>query len=152
MNTYPKQQGFILVSTVIVITGLMVLMGTYMLNLVANQQVSTHVSQRSIQAWFAAQSGMQWAINEVQTHNAKHWCGQLAPTFTLTGGGTRGFTVTVNCVPTPMIDSDNNNYTVYELKVTAFQGMINRSHYVTRTIQQTICVGLPISCPASLNL
>jgi hypothetical protein len=145
MNSYPKQQGFILVSTVIVITGLMVLMGTYMLNLVANQQVSSHVSQRSIQARFAAQSGMQWAINEVQTHNAKHWCGQLAPTFTLTGGGTRGFTVTVNCVPTHKSDSDNNNDIVYLLKVTAFQGSINQGNYVTRTIQRTVSVGLHLS-------
>jgi hypothetical protein len=136
MNTYPKQQGFILVSTVIVITGLMVLMGTYMADLVANQRVSSSLSQRSIQAWFAAHSGMQWAINDAQYHNANHLnCGQAAPTFTLTGGGTRGFTVTVNCVATPMTDSDNNNYTVYVLKVTAFQGMINRSNYVTRTIQ-----------------
>ena len=145
MNIYLKQQGFILVSTVIVITIFMVLMGTYMVNLVSHQRVNTGLSQQSIQAWFAAYSGMQWAINEVQYHNA-HWCGQVAPTFTLTGGGTRGFTVTVNCVVTPMIDSNSNTYTVYALQVTAFQGMINQSDYVTRTIQRTICVGLPISC------
>ncbi len=152
MNTYPKQQGFILVSTVIVITVFMVLMGTYMVNLVGNQRVSTSLSQRSIQARFAAHSGMQWAINDARHHNANHLnCGQIAPTFTLTGGGTRGFTVTVNCVATPMTDGNNNNYTVYVLKVTAFQGMINRSNYVTRTIQQTICVGLPISCPNAIQ-
>jgi type II secretory pathway pseudopilin PulG len=140
MNTYSnsKQQGFILVSTVVVVMVVMVLMSTYMVNLVGNQQVNTSLSQRSIQAWYAAHSGMQWAINDVQYHNANHLnCGQVAPTFTLTGGGTRGFTVTVNCVATNMIDDDNNNYTVYVLKVRAFQGMINRSNYVTRTIRQT---------------
>ena len=148
MNTYPKQQGFILVSTVIVITGLMILMGTYMVNLVGNQRMNTSLSQQSIQAWFAAHSGMQWAINDALYHNANHLnCGLVAPTFTLTGGGTRGFTVTVHCVATPMTDGDNNNYTVYVLKVTTFQGMVNRGNYVTRTIQQTICVGLSISCP-----
>ncbi len=152
MNTYLKQQGFILVSTVIIITVFMVLMGTYMVKLVGNQRVSTSLSQRSIQARFAAHSGMQWAINDARHHNANHLnCGQIAPTFTLTDGGTRGFTVTVNCVATPMTDGNNNNYTVYILKVTAFQGMINRSNYVTRTIQQTICVGLLISCPNAIN-
>lgn len=141
MNTFPKQQGFVLVSTVIVITVLMVLMGSYTVNLVSHQQINTSLSQQSIQAWFAAYSGMQWAMNNAQSHNANHLaCGQVAPTFTLTGGGTHGFTVTVACVATSMTDNDNNHYTVYQLKVTAFQGMMNRSHYVTRTIQRTIYV------------
>jgi len=138
MKTYLKQQGFMLVSTVMVIIGLMVLMSASMVNLQSRQQMNTSLSQRSIQAGFSAYSGMQWAVNDALYHNANHLnCGSVAPTFTLTGGGTRGFTVAVNCLATPVLEGDNN-YTVYVLEATAFQSTMSRNDYVTRTIQRTV--------------
>jgi hypothetical protein len=138
MKTYLKQQGFMLVSTVMIIIMLMVLMSASMVNLQGNQQINTSLSQRRIQAWFSAYSGMQWAVNDALYHNANHLnCGSVAPTFTLTGGGTRGFMVTINCLATPVLEGDNN-YTVYALEATAFWGTINRNDYVTRTIQRTV--------------
>lgn len=133
-----KQQGFMLVFTIMIIIGFMILMNASMINLQAQQQMDSRLSQRRIQAWFSADSGMQWAVNNVLYHNANHLnCGQIAPTFILTGGSTRGFTVTVNCVITPLVE-DDSNYTVYVLEVIAFQGIIGKNDYVARTIQRTL--------------
>lgn len=134
----PKQQGGVLISTVVVMIMLLVLMSTFLLTLQGIPQLSTSLSQQSIQAWFSAYSGMQWAVNDALHNNAANLsCDSPGPSFTLAGGSTEGFNVTVNCVSISVTEG-TDTYTVYVLEVTAWKGHLNRSDYVTRTLRWTI--------------
>jgi MSHA biogenesis protein MshP len=95
MSAARATQGFALVSAIFIVV-VMAVAGAYMLSITGVQRESTNLSLIGPRAYYAAQSGLEWALHEaVDTPST---C--PSDTFSLTEGGFVGFDVTVTCSST----------------------------------------------------
>ena len=95
---FKKQNGFSAIIAVILIV-LFALLGTYMATLSNIGSLNTTQSLGSMQAWFAAKSGLDWAVHDaIQNAAGTLNCNGAGPNFTLAGGATNSFNVNVTCV------------------------------------------------------
>ena len=124
-----KNNGFILVSVLflVVVLGAIALV---MSSTTGVQQFTNVYSIQASRAYFAARSGLEYAIDRATSAGA---CtnGNVA----LAG---INFTVNVNCTSTPGIDEAGNITTVFTINSTATTGTLGNINYVTRTVRATI--------------
>lgn len=124
MNKKNSQRGFSAVMAVVLIV-LFALLGTYMATLSVTGSLGTTQSASAIQAWFAARSGVEWAVH---TSLAASDGGCTCATNCCTGingqlvnfseGGLSGYTASVSCTARAVIEG-GANYCVYDLAVNA---------------------------------
>jgi len=131
------QQGFSAIMAVILIV-LLALIGGYMATLTSVSSINTTVSAGTMQAWFSARSGIEWAVQQIVV-GAPGACPALAP-INLAGGNTNGFTVTLTCLATPYteIGIGVGAYNVYALTSRATRGNVGDAAYVSRQINVSI--------------
>ena len=128
------QQGFSIIMVVILIV-LFALIGGYMATLTSVGSINTTISAGSMQAWFAARSGIEWAAQQIIVA-APGAC--AAAPINLAGGNTDGYTVTVTCGVTPYTESGIGTYNVYALTSRATKGNPGDIAYVAKQINISI--------------
>jgi len=124
------EQGFVAIIAVVVLV-LFAMIGIYMSTQVTTAALSTTVSYLSIQAWFAAKSGVEWGIHQAL------WSTNCAGSTTF---NIDVYTVTVQCSPTAVSEGPDN-YTVYNLISTATKGNLGDSTYVSRRVETSATLG-----------
>jgi MSHA biogenesis protein MshP len=127
------QHGFSVIMVVVLIV-LFALIGGYMATLTSVGSINTTVSASSMQAWFAARSGIEWAVRDL-IHGSKS-CS--APTINLSGGNTNGFTVVITCSPASFTEVGIGTYNVYQLTARATKGAPGDIAYVSRQLDVSI--------------
>lgn len=135
---YKKQKGFSAIIAIILVV-FFALIGTYMTTLSNISSLNTTQSLRSMQAWFAAKSGLNWAVFDAIQNNAVALnCGGAGPSFTLSGGGSDGYDIEVTCTSTTFVETGFctvlNPCTTYSLTVFAENGSPGDITYVSRTL------------------
>ncbi len=127
------QQGFSIIMVVILIV-LFALIGGYMATLVGVGSINTTTSVGSMQAWFAARSGIEWAVRDLIVGSGA--CS--APTINLSGGGTNGFSVVLTCTASSFTEAGIGAYNVYALTSKASRGSPGDIAYVARQLNVSI--------------
>lgn len=145
-SVYDRQRGFAAVFAVMLIV-VFALIGTFMLTTVGSQNMTTALSQREMQAWFAAQSGLDWAINQVVGSSSGCVAAGACPTDpcpTVTGtalspaGSATGFNIARTCSCTCVNESSAGQYAVYQLSATATGGSAADPDYVSRSARASV--------------
>jgi MSHA biogenesis protein MshP len=137
MRIFKKaQQGFSAIIAVILIV-LFALIGGYMSTLVSVGSINTTISGGTMQAWFAARSGIEWAVQQIIVAAPGACIGSPTP-INLTGGSTNGYSVTLTCVATPYTEAGIGTYNVYALTSRATRGNPADIAYVSRQINLSV--------------
>ena len=125
-----NQNGFSAIAAVVIVV-LLALMGTYMSTFISVSALNTSTSAGAIQAWFAARSGMQWAIH--QSLSLGTCTGVDSQTIS---SGLNGFNASVSCTETTGVTEGSSTYNIYNIDVTATKG--SNETFVSRTITVTV--------------
>lgn len=137
MKSYRKcQRGFSAIAAIILII-MMALVGGYMSTLTSVGSVNSTISAGTMQAWFAARSGIEWAVQQIIV-TAPGACITSPTTINLTGGNTNGYTVVLTCVPTAFTETGIGTYNVYALTARATKGTAGNIGYVSRQLNLSI--------------
>jgi MSHA biogenesis protein MshP len=138
-----RQAGFSAVMAVIMVV-LFAMLGTFIATMTGVQSISTTVSAGASQAWYAAQSGMEWAVYQVVNAGAHPEaslsCDNAAnPVFSVSTSGGGSFQVTVECdfAPSPYTEG-GTTVNVYRLRATASRGVPGELTYVSRSIRASV--------------
>ncbi|MCW8904150.1 pilus assembly protein MshP [Sedimenticola sp.] len=125
----PGQHGFSLISTLFMLVVLAAL-GSYMVRLNISQQTTTTLSLQSVRAWYAASSGLEWAVYQINTNNS---CPGVPSSF-----NADGFTITLSgCTAYPVTEGAIS-YTLYDLQIEASRGSFGLADYVARRLRATV--------------
>lgn len=130
------QRGFSAIVAVILIV-LLALVGGYMSTLTSVSSINTTVSAGTMQAWFAARSGIEWAVQQIIVTSPGS-CISSPTTINLTGGSLNGFSVTLTCVPSSFTESGIGTYNVYALTSRASRGNPGDIAFVSRQVNLSI--------------
>lgn len=147
IRPFRKQQGFAIVVAVVLVT-VFALLGTFMLMSVTTQNMTTSLSQREMQAWFAAQSGLEWGIQQIQPPtsgcNTNGACSGATTCETTVNGSTlspgshaAGFTVTMSC-SCSCVKEGSKKFAMYDLRGTATQGNVSGIDYISRSARAVV--------------
>lgn len=128
-----RQRGFSLVTAVFLIV-VVAAIAAFMVTIGTTQRQTSTLSLLGAQAYFAAESGAEWATREVLAGDA---CFASPASFTLNGGASSGYAVSASCAATPVTEGPDS-YTVFTLLVTASRGSIASGDLVRRTIRTTV--------------
>ena len=132
-----KQKGFSAIIAVILIV-LFGLIGTYMATLSNVSSFNTTQSAGSMQSWFAAKSGFEWAVYDALQNGAGNLnCNAAGPGFTLSGGATNGFNIQITCTSSSVTEG-GTTYNVFGLTSVASKNSAGSITYVSRTINASI--------------
>lgn len=123
-----KQTGFSLVSAMFIL--LVLALGAGYIVSTANMTSSmTHLQLKSHQAYFAAVSGAEWALQQAINNGT---C-TGSSTFNLTQEALKGFSVTVTCQARTFTEG-SNNYETYDINSKSHYGSLGDFDYTTREI------------------
>ncbi|MCW8882322.1 MAG: pilus assembly protein MshP [Sedimenticola sp.] len=123
------QGGFSLISTLFMVVVLAAL-GGYMVRLNVSQQTTTTLSLQSVRAWYAASSGLEWAVYQIGSNNS---CPPVPSSFSADG-----FTIAMTgCTSFPVTEGPTS-YTLYDIQVTASRGTFGSSDFVSRRLRATV--------------
>jgi MSHA biogenesis protein MshP len=138
-----RQSGFSAMIVIVLIV-LFALLGTYMASMSTIGSLNTTQSVGSMQSWFAASSGVQWAIQKSLAASdglctcATNCCAGInGQPLNFTEGGLDGYRATVSCSASPMTEA-GSNYCVYNLGVTGTNGSSVQQMLTSRTISLSI--------------
>lgn len=131
-NSRPGSSGFTLVSAIFLMVVLVVL-GASLVTLGSVQHTTSAQQLQSVRAYYAARTGVEWAVARAST-------GCPAGTLEPLGGTLASFTVTVTCT------SSNHDLggvvTPYHMvEVTATSGNYEGTDYVSRRVQAKLMGG-----------
>ncbi len=130
------QQGFSAIMAVILIV-LLALIGSYMATLTSVSSINTTLSAGTMQAWFAARSGIQWAVQQIIVA-APGACIASPTTINLSGGSASGFVVVLTCTTTIFTETGLGTYNVYALTSRATRGNPGEPVYVSRQVNVSV--------------
>ncbi len=135
--TNNNQQGFSAVVAIILIV-FFGLIGTYISSLSTVSAFNTAQSAKTLQAWFAARSGLEWAVYDALQNSASNLnCNSSGPSFTLSGGSTSGFDVQISCTSNS-VSEGGATYNVFNLTSSASRNTIGTIAYASRTITASV--------------
>jgi len=139
-TTLRYQQGFILLISLIMLI-VVAVVSSYLVNFYGLQQTNATRMQRLLQAEYAAQSGMQWALYNVWQQQAQHLqCNQPSPAHLhLPGSRMADFRVEIECTSV-MVQENAQAYPVYRLTVTAQTGRFTSSDFVSHQVVEVVKV------------
>ncbi|HEY3487382.1 MAG TPA: hypothetical protein VGL10_04900 [Gammaproteobacteria bacterium] len=128
-----NQRGISLVIVIFLLAGISVMVVS-MMNLSSTQHMTTLHSVRGTQAYFAARSGMEYAVARL---TAGATCAGIASPLTISG-----FTVTLACAAAGTFNEGNAaaSYIIYSLTATASNGNFQVSNVANRQITATVKV------------
>jgi MSHA biogenesis protein MshP len=126
----PKRQRGISMVIVIFLLAVVSVMGLSMMKLSGTQQISSLYTLQGAQGYFAARSGMEYAVARLVGGAA---CANQVIS---------GFNVSIACTPAGTYDEGNaaSPYTVYRVTVTASSGNFQVPDLINRQITATVKV------------
>lgn len=136
MNSRATQKGFSIVAALFLIV-VLAAMGAFIVTISSTQQYTSMFSIEGSRGFFAAQSGLEWAVRTALNSPATLNCGGAGPTFTLSGGTTNGFDVQVTCTVTAVTEGPDV-YSVFALTVSVDKGTAGTADYVSRAIRANV--------------
>ncbi len=125
-----RQSGVLLIAAIILITTVasaVALLATTM----TTRSMSTARTIEATQAYYAAYSGLQYALSRVQSDNN---CSSLSSTLVI-----QGFKVALTCDPQAQQEADQE-YSVFTFTAHAQRGELTAGSLVSRRLQITVCV------------
>lgn len=143
MKRLHKQHGVSAIIVVVLIV-LFALLGTYMTSMSTISSLNTTQSASAMQAWFAARSGVEWAVhNSLAASDGGCTCatnccsGINGQTLNYSEMGLDGYSVTVSCSAVSVTEAAAN-YCVYNLGVTGTNNSPVQMTSVSRTISLSV--------------
>lgn len=140
-----QERGFALVAAIFIVV-VLALLGIMMVTIGGMQRATATTAVRGTQAYYAARSGVEWAIwGAINNKDAVCGAAPSTPTtntFTLAVNGLNGYTVTVVCSYTDHRER-SDTYHVFLVSSTATSGNFGDVDYVSRVIQTTVTNALP---------
>jgi hypothetical protein len=119
----------------IILLVVLALMGVIMTTLSGGQTLGAALSQREIQAWFAAQSALDAGIYDmVRNHN----CAGGAVTLPAPLDGPEGYAATLTATAFASISEGANTYNLCRLQATATSGNPADYGFVSRAVRATV--------------
>ena len=144
MSGVRRQRGVVLV-TVAILRATFVTVGFYMAIRSNVQQLSVGLSAGSMQAWFAAKLGMEWAVRQATVYQATHdaLCGNPAvvTNFSIPAGASSDFNLAITCADGGGFTETGIAYEVDLITVLATSGTSGDTTFVSRTLQAVITTG-----------
>jgi MSHA biogenesis protein MshP len=129
---------------VVVLIVLFALLGTYMSTMSTLGSLTTTQSGSAMQAWFAARTGVEWAVqrsleaSEGGCTCAANCCAGInAQILNFSEGGLNGYSANITCSAGGVTES-TISYCVYDLSVTASNNSSAQMTSVSRTISLSI--------------
>lgn len=143
---FPRRQRGVALVLIVVLLVIFVLIGGFMATRSGVQHASVAFSVRAMQAWFAARSGLDWAIHEATTSVVAHdaICDAPPPAvapFTLAGGAANGYVIQVSCDDGGGYTEGGRTFEVDIITVTAARGNPGDIGYASRSVQAVISTG-----------
>lgn len=109
------------------------------------QQLSVALSARTMQAWFAAQAGMEWAVHQATVSQVAHdaICGAPATVtaFAIPAGASAGYSLNITCADSGGFTEAGVGFEVDLITVIATDGTAGDSSFVSRTLQAVVTTG-----------
>ena len=115
---------------------LFALLGAYMATLTTVSGINAAGSASSMQAWFAARSGIDWGVNRAL--NLATCTGVDGQTLNFSGGSLTGFQAVISCSETTGISEGPDTYNIYNISSLAIRGTPGQENHVTREITVTV--------------
>jgi MSHA biogenesis protein MshP len=145
MNRRDKRQtGFSAIMVVIMIV-LFALLGTYMATMSSISSLNTTQSASAMQAWFAARSGVEWAVHQALAASdggctcETTCCPSISgSTLSFTEAGLNGYSATIDVCSAVTYNEASASYCVYDLSVSASNSSTVQSTSVYRAITLSI--------------
>jgi MSHA biogenesis protein MshP len=125
-----RRDGFSLPSAIFILV-VLATAGVFMTRMSGVQQRTGNLALGGVRAYWAAHAGLEWGVNRTLTLGSCQ-----SGTFTLTEGGTGGFSVTVGC--TSSQHTEEAIRTVYRLSSVATRGGFGDRDYASRTLEATV--------------
>jgi MSHA biogenesis protein MshP len=125
--SFKKQRGISLMIVIFLLAGVSV-MALSMMNLSGTQHINSLYTVRGAQAYFAARSGMEYAIAQVMAGGA---CANQ---------NISGFAVTIACVHAGNYNEGGAAYDIYRLTTTASDGNFQVPDIANRRLTVTVKV------------
>ena len=123
-----KQRGVGLVGTIFVLVVLSAL-AAYMVRLSTVQHVTTAMSIQSARAWYAAVSGLEWAVYRIESGGCPATPSNL---------DVDGFNVQVEQCDPAVVSEGAGSYRLYRVAVNASRGSLGNPDYVSRDIMAVV--------------
>ena len=115
-------------------------LAVYMASLAGVQQDTARLSVQGERAYFAARSGLEWALWDIVNNAAGGLaCGSGPVGFTLTEGALNGFDVSVDCTAQAIIEGARS-YTLFSLTAAAAQGIVGTPSHASRRLIATVAL------------
>ena len=131
--------------TLVILLVIFVAVGFFMATRGNVAHLSVAMSARTMQAWFAAQSGMEWAVHQATASQAEHdaICGDPATTttFTIPAGASAGYSLDISCADSGGFTEGGLAYEVDLITVVATDGLPGDVTFVSRTVQAVVTIG-----------
>ena len=138
------QQGVALVALVILLV-IFVTVGFFMATRSNTQHISVALSARTMQAWFAAQSGMEWAVHQATlsqvAHNAICDDPAILTTFVVPTGASSGYNLDITCTDSGGFSESGVGFEVDLITVVATDGTAGNTTFVSRSLQAVVTTG-----------
>ncbi len=145
MRARNRQRGVAIVAIVILLV-LFVAIGAFMATRSGVQHASIALSVRSMQAWFAAQSGLEWAVHQAVSSQASHDAicdagGTIVTSFTLGGGASAGYDLRITCNDNGGYQEGGVNFEVDVIDVVASRGSPGEIAHAARRVEALVTTG-----------
>ena len=131
MNRPPH--GFSLVSVVFLLV-VVASLAAFMVSIGTTQRQTSTLSILSGRALAAAESGMEWGVENVLRNDA---CFASPTSFSLSGGAVAGYTVVASCSATSHTEGPDA-FNVFRLTATGSRGSPGAPGHVQRTIRASV--------------
>jgi MSHA biogenesis protein MshP len=128
-----KKQRGVSIIVVIFLLAVVSVMALSLMNLSGTQHMSSLYTVQGTQAYFAARSGLEYAIARIVVDGQN--CGGIASPFSISG-----YDVNIACTPAGTYDEGNAAapYNIYRLTATASSGNFQVPNVVNRRITVTV--------------
>ncbi len=123
-----KQRGIGLVGTIFILVVLSSL-AVYMVRLSTVQHVTTSMSIQSVRAWYAAVSGLEWAVYRIENGG----CPTIPSNLDVDG-----FNVQVEQCDPAVVSEGAGSYRMYRVAVNASHGSFGSPDHVSRDIMAVV--------------
>lgn len=136
VSRFLRQRGFSLVTAIFLIV-VVALIAAFIVTIGSVQHATSAFSVVGARAHFAALSGVEWGAQQVLDNPGAPACFASPTTFTVSGGGSGNFALTLTCAQTSVAEGALS-YEVFDLDVTAEFGVSGQEDYFSRTVSASI--------------
>ena len=134
--TRTRQRGFSLMTAIFLIVVIALLAG-FMVTIGSIQKTTTAFSMVGSRAKFAAVSAVEWGAHHVLNVGGGPTCFASPTLFTVSGGASGNFNVTLQCAETSVTEGPTT-YSVFDIDVIAEFGTSGQEDYFSRSISASI--------------